>query len=672
MAAKRVRPFEHVGIDLRKPDPRVVWARSARASSEYSSGYAARAACGRPTIYPEGGDRSQSWLAANDDARPWIELTFPELDRARAILVCETCGAGAVREVVDLDTEAVLYSAAPALLEPSREAHLLVIPVDSDAPVRRLRIDVAPYALGSEYKEIDAVALSSVPFEELATRHVPPPTREEQLARVRGTLVGVSPERPIVHALLHTRSDTRARSSGEGVQLRLDDGALLDVSIERTTVYGGRVVRRSGTWKKLAEELPILTRVFAGSAPEPAAATRVELRLLEGALDVEIAGEIEETRAGGFRDVAVERTLAAAAIARDALSASPFVREGLAGFEAMAPPVTRPKPAPHALRPWSIGLSITTTILVALTCAAFGQGERVLATILTSLASWHLAATLDVLSAQIALPVLVSRDVVDRRPPFGRYLWTYVVLWMATVMGGFAILVPVSLLAAPDAAIWMALSLGGGVALARLGLAWRAHGRTLRALLTAHRRAVGPLTEGAWARLEGQLGDVTIRRTEQYVAKARHLGTDHYTDAQGQRQSHDRFETWYERHIHVRTDGELTLYLSDGRLVRALGAARSTDTTMVPQLRTDYREGDFYACFEGVHEAGDVATFHGVVRQVSPTEIAVEQPLVVLGPRAALWSRWRLHVATLVAQALLALVGAAALLRIVVAVVCGT
>jgi hypothetical protein len=177
--ARRFLPRDLKHVDLGVADPRVVWASAARASSEYSSSYAASAACGPPSVFPEHGDRSSTWLAANEDADPWIELTFPET-HARAVLVLETCGPGVVREIRDVERGDVLWSSEPAPID-RQGARALSVTVDRT--LTRVRVRVAPYHVGREYHEIDAVALLTEPID--AIRRRPPslgPVRHRRYA----------------------------------------------------------------------------------------------------------------------------------------------------------------------------------------------------------------------------------------------------------------------------------------------------------------------------------------------------------------------------------------------------------------------------------------------------------------------------------------------------------
>jgi hypothetical protein len=170
-AARRFEPQELGALDLDAADPRIVWATAAKASSEWGSSYAASTACGPPCIYPNGGDEHGSWLAASGDRDPWIELTFPVLTEARGILVCETCGPGAVREIRDVDRDAILYAAPPERIADSRSARLLFVPLPAGTPApARLRLRLA--RTGTDYHEIDAVAVVTAPVEAIVAEPV--------------------------------------------------------------------------------------------------------------------------------------------------------------------------------------------------------------------------------------------------------------------------------------------------------------------------------------------------------------------------------------------------------------------------------------------------------------------------------------------------------------------
>ncbi|MFK8001901.1 MAG: hypothetical protein AB8H86_20060 [Polyangiales bacterium] len=135
----------------------VLWAKEAKASSEYSASYGAEWACGAPRVFPKGGDEDRTWLAESSDDAPWLEVTFEAATGANALVICETCGAGAAYEVRDVDSDEVLYSAEPVAFADSRRPHLLYVPLE--VTPRRVRISVAPRDFESEYKEIDAVGL---------------------------------------------------------------------------------------------------------------------------------------------------------------------------------------------------------------------------------------------------------------------------------------------------------------------------------------------------------------------------------------------------------------------------------------------------------------------------------------------------------------------------------
>ncbi|MBX3251476.1 MAG: discoidin domain-containing protein [Myxococcales bacterium] len=286
--ARRHRPEELADLDFTLPDPRVVWATSARASSEWGSSYAASAACGPPVVYPRGGDEDGTWLADSDDSAPWIELDFPAVSSVRGIVVLETCGPGAVFEIRDAMRDVVLWAAPPAPLADSRSARLLHVPLppDTDVPTR-LRLSVAPYDVGDEYHEIDAVALLTEPLDALrastpsapeatpatAPWRGPPledtgaPTAPDVATVLEGTLIGATPTSPFVHAILRRASGGRAANHGGPLSLRLPTGELVRVEVGRTAIFGGSFVKRRGAWSKLRAEVPWLAAAFADAPP---------------------------------------------------------------------------------------------------------------------------------------------------------------------------------------------------------------------------------------------------------------------------------------------------------------------------------------------------------------------------------------------------------------------
>ncbi len=171
---RRFAPSEMGGVDFTLADPRLTWASAARASSEYSSDYAASSACGPPAVFPESGDREGTWLASSDDRSPWLEVELPDLPQAHSLIVCETCGAGAVHTVTDVDRSVVLHRQDVRVAR-SKGARLLVIPLEPGAPApRRVRLDVAP--TDADYHEIDSVGLAAVSIDALVAdppRHGP-------------------------------------------------------------------------------------------------------------------------------------------------------------------------------------------------------------------------------------------------------------------------------------------------------------------------------------------------------------------------------------------------------------------------------------------------------------------------------------------------------------------
>ncbi len=165
--ARRLSSRELGRLDFSLHDPRVHWAKGARASSSWSDSYGPSTACGPPSVFPEHGDRSGTWLADSSDRRPWIELEMPTVERACAVLILETCSPGGITSVRDQDNAIDLYEASGKATKTLRGAQLLVVPIDPDGPVpARIRVGMKR---SDEYQEIDAVALITVPFDELMT-----------------------------------------------------------------------------------------------------------------------------------------------------------------------------------------------------------------------------------------------------------------------------------------------------------------------------------------------------------------------------------------------------------------------------------------------------------------------------------------------------------------------
>lgn len=215
--ARRYTPDELGALDPCIPDKRIVWASTADASSKHSSSYAAKTACGIPSVFPEGGDRSGTWLAATGDDEPWITLEFEPVRDVAGVLVAETCGAGAVFEIRDGDSDAVLWRASSVKLKRSRVARLLYVPLPDAGSLSSLTLRVAPYDFGSEYKEIDGVALVTASIEELFA-HPPSygPARHRRYRPRELDIYDLKGDRRILWAISASASSTYGSSYGAG------------------------------------------------------------------------------------------------------------------------------------------------------------------------------------------------------------------------------------------------------------------------------------------------------------------------------------------------------------------------------------------------------------------------------------------------------------------------
>jgi len=660
---RRLRPEQHPGIDLRVDDPRIVWAKSAKASSEWSSSYGPRGACGKPTIYPEGGDLTPSWLAANDDARPWIDLTFPDVQTVEAIIVCETCGPGAVISIEDLDAQERLYDAPPETIAESREARLLVVPLEPRTPPRRLRLRLAPYSFGSEYHEIDAVGLVRVPFDELAQPYVPPPPRpepEDLLTRMSGTLLGVSRGRPVTYFKLRHRKRVRAFCRGGPLRLRLEDGTEVDLEIGETALYGGPLIRARGPWDDIAREHPELLAAMKGSEPALTDEVVLELRWIDRERSVEVAGDAVVHGEGGFRDAASgpPRSLVARAISLGPLAASAFATEGLDGFAVM-PDRPTPVGAAHPLAGWQRGLTITSLVSgAALAGAAFTLAlDHVLLAILSTVTAYLWIHTLELLGRRHAIPQLATLPYTghhDRRPAFTGVGWTVTTSALGLVCGMPALAFSIFASSHPASGLLTMLAGCGVLALVRLSLWQRVQGSTFLGVLRAA-TAGATRRVGAYSALTGFLGPGEHQREEDYAQKIEHTGTETYTDANGRLTTRDTSRWWYERRLSVRGPREVTLHLKDGTPVRCEGAVRATDVSMVHLPTSKGVTNLEYARFRGAHDEGDEATL------VGPVQSAGED--TVLGPSVLVLGSMRTLRLRVLAQlaALAGLVGFVAL-----------
>jgi hypothetical protein len=290
--------------DLAFDDPRLHWATGARASSTWGTGYEAKQARGRPRVFPQAGDRRRTWLARSSERTPWLEVTFPEARACAGVFVAETCGAGAtVRiEVVPEEGPARTVWRAAAESVPERTARLLFVPLAVIPPPRCLRLHLSPVV--SDYRQIDAVALSEATFEELQE-----PYRDPDEAR-RVTLVGevVAPPGRVVavHATLRsTHAATAANGAAAFAVRRDDDDETVTVRLDATPLLGLTQQREEGQWAEVAARLPELAAAFAGAPPAPDARVALSGSVLKAPARVVVQGLVERwSEEGGFRAAA--------------------------------------------------------------------------------------------------------------------------------------------------------------------------------------------------------------------------------------------------------------------------------------------------------------------------------------------------------------------------------
>lgn len=663
---RRYAAAEVAQIDVRG-DWRISWATSAHASSEYSSRYGADTVVGRPTVFPEAGDRDGTWLSAGDDRGAWLQVEFGDVPSAHGLLVLETCGAGSVVRAMNEYGE-VLFQSKREGVEPG-EAHLLHIPLEPGLPPTKVRLWVS--AAETEYREIDAVALIEVPFAELfepAPSPPPPPAPGAPaggFAILEGTLVGVSHGSPFVHATLCTADGGRAANHGGALRLRLDDGAEVPLETGETAVYGGISARRTGSWAEVSAALPSLAAAFAGTVP--AGEVLLEGQLLDGDARVWIAGVPRGDARGGFRGGAAPESLVAVAISQGPLTQTSFANDGVNAFSRAAlahrPPPTMPHPLGGAARASAVIASACALAIVA--DVVVGGGRPTAGGALALYVGLYAAVLALELGGRIAfVPTFLrgpSASLHDRRPAFAPPEMTLLGMGTALVFSAVPLLAGALADWSGGLLCWVSCALVAPVALIRLVLYGRSHAPGfLERLRVARAPAAQPLA-GAHGRLTGRLGrGQEFTRTEVAFARSKHLGTDTYTESDGRMIQRDRYSNWVEHDVESSGPSSVRLLVGDTQVVSAR-APRTTDV----ELRSTAPPRGGFSCLMSQHGEGDEATLIGAVRADAGEALQVEATHLVLGDFGVL--RRRVLLQLLVFVALVGLVGAGGLASIVLA-----
>lgn len=154
-----------IELELDK-DPRLSWARSSSASSEYGGGWSAEQVCGKPKVFPKYGDHAGAWAqASRGDGVVTLDLGYtPDPLPAVGILVLETLGTGAVAAITEgPDADGPLLYHCPAKAQ-GRGARALYIEFDEPRELTEIRLWLDTDAIPNHYNEIDAVALVRAPL----------------------------------------------------------------------------------------------------------------------------------------------------------------------------------------------------------------------------------------------------------------------------------------------------------------------------------------------------------------------------------------------------------------------------------------------------------------------------------------------------------------------------
>ncbi len=624
---KRYRPEEAAHFPIRSPDTRVHWATKARASSRYSSSYSAKEATGRPRVYPKAGDRDQTWCPGSDAHNEWLELDFPEHEVARALAVFETNVAGSVVRVTAPD-DTVLWQGL-ADHSAGDEARLLYIPFQNDDPKRRLRLWLSGELRG--YRQIDAVAILTVPWGELHGPPPPPPkkyppgTPAGGWTRLEGTLLG-----DVVQASLHGPHGSAHENGGSPV-LRLDDGDEVSLTLGRTTLYGAPLERQRGEPHVLGEGAPHLFAPFSGEMPP--GEHILEGRRITDSTRVVVLGEVTGSHTeGGFRDRARETptSMHASAIAKaDAPRLDALLDAHAPAHFERKRPTSKPEAVRHPLTPYAIGCAIIAAIVAGAGISAQAPFALVAACLPAILALDFVARIWAVPPFTHANSGLSDRAVLVKTP------------WAVVMLNGFFVVMAslafvfVALMAVGFENEGNATTLGFGFtavafALLRLGSFWRIQARPMK-------RALRALMVGQASRFSGVLGPGTFTRREKCLGHSKHVGSYRTTDDQGNLVTRNQYESWYERHVDVSGPGDVIVIVPDGTVAHAPAArTETTDATLYP-LRTENATETLHLW--GRHEEGDPATLVGTAHLEGKTHVLDAPRLLVLGPMSALWKR---------------------------------
>jgi hypothetical protein len=649
---------EQVRIHDLHGDRRIVWAMSAKASSEWSSSYAAKAATGRPNVFPKGGDHSGTWLSDTSDRNAWIELSFGKASQRSGdcygFIVLETCGAGAVVRATN-EHEQVLWQAGVGEV-PHRQARLLYVPLEPARPPNKLRLHLSGAI--EDYREIDAVALLYAPLEDLETEAPPPPpppipgAPREGFTFMEGTLLGVSAERPLVHAVLRTSNGAHALMWGPALRLRLESGAEVELELQDTTVFGDPLRRRRGRFADLSAELPALgTALGTSRAPADDDEVVVQGQQIASSLRVHVAGVPYAVSDGGFRERAnVPEKIRVAVISREPLSATPFMRDGTDTFRAGASKLGAHDFVPHPLSHWvrnavgvaGVGLAAVLAMLLLTQDGAVGWGAGLLAFALCFAACACIFA-IELIGRANTVFVVGRKGSGKRngRAGFSDPKWTLV--WLVTFVGITAFILSGALSSfdvdARLPAFVLASVLGGAYALVR-SLMWQWSAGWV--LWTALRALMRKATTGVLTSAH--------RSTEVLEAHIEHLGTEQYADADGRIQTRERYKEWTTRS--ARADHQVTLALPDARRASPVAPRVVIDVAMTPvKIGAGPKHGPAptaYASFASEHEVGDVASLIGQVVE-DGGELKVNDAIVLLGPRSVLVRRTLIMAACMLA-----------------------
>lgn len=156
---ERLSPAQLNQLDFTK-DPRFIWAKDARTSSNYGGSWDVKNVRGTPKVFPNHGDIQGAWAQDSSSAGPieWLKVSFGGEFDAVELWILETYNPGYIFAITSAehDQEVLLWQREPQ--RGINEARALMVSLDPPRAISLLTIWLDRSGSPS-YNEIDAVAI---------------------------------------------------------------------------------------------------------------------------------------------------------------------------------------------------------------------------------------------------------------------------------------------------------------------------------------------------------------------------------------------------------------------------------------------------------------------------------------------------------------------------------